>query len=205
MNRPQSIRVLLLEDDLETVSLLAEALVSIEQQLQEKGLDVSLVVLSEYTMVQQYLNSLDVHQYHIVLLDRDCKAGGSFHVLDFNKFDKKNIVSISSTPQWNEEAQSKGITRVVWKDYDNLGEFAEKVGSEVRDMLHLPSLEEDLGDDPLLPRAIHLTKAAGKVSASLLQRKLHIGYARAARLLDLMEDAGVIGPAEGNEPREILR
>lgn len=199
-----TIRILLLEDDLETVSLITEELVGIEQQLQEKGLDVSLVVLSEYTMVEQYLNSLDVHQYHIVLLDRDCKAGGSFHVLDFDKFDKNNIVSISSTPQWNEEAQGRGITRVVWKDYENIHDFVEKVGGEIREILKLPNLEDTFGEDPLLPRAIHLAKVAGMVSASMLQRKLRIGYARAARLLDLMEDAGAIGPAEGNEPRSVL-
>lgn len=188
----QSIRILLLEDDLETVSILTKELVSIEQQLQEKGADVSLVVLSEYTMVQQYINSLDVHQYHIVLLDRECKAGGSFHVLDLNKFDKNNIIAISSKADWNEEAQAKGITKVVLKDYDNLGEFAEKVCQEIRAILHLPDLEGDTEADPLLPRAIQLVKASGDVSASLLQRKLRIGYARAARLMDLLEEAGVI-------------
>ena len=45
---------------------------------------------------------------------------------------------------------------------------------------------------------------AGKASASLLQRRLRIGYARAARLLDLLEDKGVIGPADGAKPRKIL-
>ena len=199
----KTIRILLLEDDLETVSLLAKELAGIEQQLQEKGIDVSLVVLSEYTMVEHYINSLDVHQYHIVLLDRDCKVGGSFHILDLNKFNKDNIISVSSVPQWNEDAQSAGVTRVVWKDYENLGEFVEKVGAEIREILGIPILEEAL-EDALLPRAIHLAKVAGIISASLLQRKLRIGYARAARLLDLMEDEGVIGPAEGNKPREVL-
>jgi len=46
--------------------------------------------------------------------------------------------------------------------------------------------------------------AAGKASASLLQRRLKVGYARAARLLDLMETQGVIGPGEGAKPRSIL-
>ena len=43
-----------------------------------------------------------------------------------------------------------------------------------------------------------------KASASLLQRRLKVGYARAARLLDLMEEAGVIGPGEGAKPREVI-
>ena len=45
---------------------------------------------------------------------------------------------------------------------------------------------------------------AGKASASLLQRRLRVGYARAARILDLLEEMGIIGPAEGAKPREIL-
>ncbi len=44
---------------------------------------------------------------------------------------------------------------------------------------------------------------AGKASASLLQRRLRIGYARAARILDILEDNGIIGPGEGAKPREV--
>ncbi|MDP1718969.1 MAG: DNA translocase FtsK, partial [bacterium] len=44
---------------------------------------------------------------------------------------------------------------------------------------------------------------AQKASASLLQRRLKVGYARAARLLDIMEDKGVIGPGDGAKPREV--
>ena len=44
---------------------------------------------------------------------------------------------------------------------------------------------------------------AGKASASYLQRRLRVGYARAARLLDVLENKGVIGPADGAKPREV--
>jgi S-DNA-T family DNA segregation ATPase FtsK/SpoIIIE len=60
------------------------------------------------------------------------------------------------------------------------------------------------GDDPLLGEAKDLVIRAGKASASLLQRRLRVGYARAARLLDLLEERGIIGPGEGAKPREIL-
>lgn len=59
-------------------------------------------------------------------------------------------------------------------------------------------------DDPLLESAKEELLRAGKGSASLLQRRLKVGYARAARILDLLEQEGFIGPAEGAKPREIL-
>lgn len=59
-------------------------------------------------------------------------------------------------------------------------------------------------DDPLIPEAKDVILQAGKASASLLQRRLKVGYARAARLLDLLEAAGFIGPGDGAKPREIL-
>ena len=62
----------------------------------------------------------------------------------------------------------------------------------------------DIGnEDELLEEAKETVKRAGKASASLLQRRLRVGYARAARLLDLMEEQGFIGPADGARPREV--
>lgn len=58
-------------------------------------------------------------------------------------------------------------------------------------------------EDELLDEAIEVVKAAQKASASLLQRRLKVGYARAARLLDIMENKGLIGPGEGAKPREV--
>lgn len=65
---------------------------------------------------------------------------------------------------------------------------------------------DDEGDsDELIPAAKDEILRAGKASASLLQRRLKVGYARAARLLDLLEQEGFIGPADGAKPREILK
>ncbi|MFA5967379.1 MAG: DNA translocase FtsK 4TM domain-containing protein [Patescibacteria group bacterium] len=58
--------------------------------------------------------------------------------------------------------------------------------------------------DPLLNEAVELVVRTGKASASYLQRRFRIGYARAARLLDLLEMKGIVGPGEGAKPREIL-
>lgn len=59
-------------------------------------------------------------------------------------------------------------------------------------------------DDSMYEEAKELVIQSGKASASLLQRRLRVGYARAARLLDILEDQGVIGPADGAKPREVL-
>ena len=66
-----------------------------------------------------------------------------------------------------------------------------------------PSSSED-DDDQLYPQAEEIIIQAGKASASYLQRRLRIGYARAARLLDFLESRGVVGPADGSKPREVL-
>ncbi len=59
-------------------------------------------------------------------------------------------------------------------------------------------------DDELIAEAKNIVISAGKASATLLQRKLSIGYARAAKILDILEEHGIIGPSQGAKPREIL-
>lgn len=58
--------------------------------------------------------------------------------------------------------------------------------------------------DDMLPKAIETVVEAGQASTSLLQRKLKLGYARAARIMDEMEEMGIIGPYEGSKPRQVL-
>lgn len=59
-------------------------------------------------------------------------------------------------------------------------------------------------NDPLFDEAKKVVMESGKASASLLQRRMKVGYARAARLLDEMEEAGIVGPADGAKPRELF-
>ncbi len=63
---------------------------------------------------------------------------------------------------------------------------------------------EDEPDDDLYEDAKQTVIEAGKASTSYIQRKLRVGYARAARLMDILEEKGVIGPADGSKPREVL-
>ena len=69
--------------------------------------------------------------------------------------------------------------------------------------------EADLDDgeeeeDPKLKSAIQLAVESGKISTSLIQRKLSLGYGRAAKLIDVMERRGIVAPPEGQKPREVL-
>lgn len=87
-----------------------------------------------------------------------------------------------------------------------IGMTDEKNG-EMRNPMFDPSLMNEEGggdDDDLYEEAREIVIQAGKASTSYIQRKLRVGYARAARLMDILEERGVIGPADGAKPREVL-
>lgn len=135
----KTVRILILEDDLETLSLLLKKLHKLEKELEESPDPsiFSVVTLSEYSHVEEYINPSAELKFDIVLLDRDCKVGGSFHTLDIEKFGPEKIISISSIPAYNEEAKRRGVTRVVWKDFTNLENFAEEVIKNVQELIQL--------------------------------------------------------------------
>ena len=81
--------------------------------------------------------------------------------------------------------------------------FLEAPREERKEMEGDGSAEGD--DDELFDDAVRLVFEFGKASTSLLQRRLRIGYGRAAHLIDLMERDGLVGPADGSRPRELLK
>lgn len=130
-------RILILEDDLLTLSALLQKIHLLEEEFlgNNPPKDIAITVLSEYTQVDEYLNKTNHINFDVILLDRDCKACGSFHCLDFEKYGKEKIISISTTPQWNKEAVEKGIQKVIYKDHSQIEKFADKVIAEIRAML----------------------------------------------------------------------
>lgn len=80
-------------------------------------------------------------------------------------------------------------------------EYAEEVTQMPLGKVHGPPEGET---DELFEEAVRTICQYERASASLLQRRLHIGYARAARLIDQMEMAGIVGPGEGSKPRDVL-
>jgi S-DNA-T family DNA segregation ATPase FtsK/SpoIIIE len=71
---------------------------------------------------------------------------------------------------------------------------------------HMAGVEtsNDDSDDPIYDQVVEFAIQTGKVSASLLQRRFRLGYNRAARIVDLLEERGIIGPQNGSKPREVL-
>ena len=84
-------------------------------------------------------------------------------------------------------------------EFEGLNLNAENIPSSI-----FETAEEDDVDDEMYNQAEEVVVQAGKASASYLQRRLRVGYARAARLLDILESRGVIGPGDGAKPREVL-
>ena len=107
------------------------------------------------------------------------------------------------------ENEVKSVVSYLYKNYEfdglsdaiDLDAKAEESNSESL----FNAIEDDGEDeDDLYSEAKAVVIHAGKASTSYLQRKLKIGYSRAARIMDILEENGVIGPADGSKPREIL-
>jgi S-DNA-T family DNA segregation ATPase FtsK/SpoIIIE len=102
---------------------------------------------------------------------------------------------------------SEGEVKKIVNFLNSNVEAIEKIPEE--ELLFLPEKEfeiekeEEIFEDPLFEEAKAIVIKYQKASASLLQRKLKIGYARAARLLDIMEEKGIVGPSEGAKPRKV--
>ena len=82
-----------------------------------------------------------------------------------------------------------------------LEEGEEGIADEGSGMIDLEA--DDNGGDDMFFEAVRVVQETGRASASLLQRQLKVGYARAARLLDIMEAKGIVGPANGAKPRKV--
>ncbi len=96
------------------------------------------------------------------------------------------------------------ITRVVnYVKDQGKPQYDEKIVRVLKSTSH-QVFDESEEKDPLFDKAVELVLLTGQASASYLQRKLKLGYARASRIIDQMEQENIVGPSEGSKPREIL-
>ncbi|MBI5358810.1 hypothetical protein HZB69_04265 [Candidatus Amesbacteria bacterium] len=134
--------ILILEDDLLTLSMILDRLSKIEQ---DQPYDFSVITLTNYVQVEQFINKNPAIHVDMILLDRDCKLGGSFHVADIERLGTDKVIAISSVPEYNKQAQARGVSRVVLKDYRNLDAFADRLAEEVEDLIkHLPMRKDNI-------------------------------------------------------------
>lgn len=110
------------------------------------------------------------------------------------------------------ETEIKSVVSFIKKTYkDVLGEEIS-LGNEAERAQEVSVFnsdisfdDDDFDSDPLLKDAVDEVIKSGKASTSYLQRKLGIGYARAAKLIDIMEEKNIVGPPNGSKPREVLQ
>jgi S-DNA-T family DNA segregation ATPase FtsK/SpoIIIE len=100
---------------------------------------------------------------------------------------------------WRQQAQAKYQEELLEAPKDENGK-AEGASDDDKDADGGEDVDDDLYQD-----AIRVVCDAGRASTSTLQRRLRIGYGRAARLIDLMEKDGIVGPPDGTKPREVLK
>jgi len=82
--------------------------------------------------------------------------------------------------------------------------FEQELAQKLRRNVNLPDGDASEEDEELLEQCVEVIRQTNRASVSVLQRRLRIGYTRAARIMDLLEERGVVGPNKGAEPREIL-
>lgn len=124
--------ILILEDNLHVVSLLLEKLWELEDDLPN---ELSVMVLTNHQQVEDYINSNPKANFDVILLDRDCKLNRSFHVVDLERLGFEKVISISTVPEYNQEAFSRGVTQAVEKDLRNLDLFVDKVIIEIAQII----------------------------------------------------------------------
>lgn len=94
------------------------------------------------------------------------------------------------------------------QEVEGVVEFVKNQGTEVtyqeEILADIPDKGSPMEADELLPEAIDMVVESGQASISMVQRKFRVGYNRAARLIDQMEERGIIGPSLGSKPREVL-
>jgi len=101
----------------------------------------------------------------------------------------------------NQENAGGGYDDQVWEEIERLAANAGR-GKKKGGML---DTSDDSGEtDPMLDAAIEVVVNAGMASTTMLQKKLKLGYARASRVVDLLEERGIVGPPEGSKPRKVL-
>jgi S-DNA-T family DNA segregation ATPase FtsK/SpoIIIE len=104
------------------------------------------------------------------------------------------------------EKEVKAVVKYLHDEYKDeiMNEINIAGGPEVGASAAFDAMADDEEEDDMYEAAREAVMAAGKASTSYIQRKCGVGYSRAAKLMDMLEERGVIGPANGSKPREVI-
>ena len=105
-----------------------------------------------------------------------------------------DFVKKNDSAQYSEEIQA---------DIERRSAQSGKGGGSASAAASVEEAESDGGDE-MMPAAVEVLLETGQASVSMLQRRLKLGYARAARIMDELEEKGIVGPFEGSKPRQML-
>ena len=111
-----------------------------------------------------------------------------------------------SIPSFNQPNYSTYTDDQIFDEWEEIEKKAQQAGkkSAAPTASDPDPSDEELEGDEMLPAAVDVIMETGQASVSMLQRRLKLGYARAARIVDEMEEKGIVGPFQGSKPRAIL-
>lgn len=127
-NKMKTIKILILEDDLKTLSVVFDKLSQIEY-------DFLPIVLSTHEQVEDLINNSKLN-FDIILLDRDCGLGGSFHILNIEKFGAEKVIGISTIPEYNNQLVERGVSMIVHKNHDDLEQFGNDLVLKIQRIIN---------------------------------------------------------------------
>ena len=141
----ENIKILILEDNLQTLSVIMSILGQLEEEL-DPEYNFMITTYSTYYDVEELVNCQSSCKYNIILLDRDCAASGSFHTLDIEKFGPEKIIAISMVKEYNEEASFRGVRRIITKNHTEFGLFALQLRNQVLGLMNDIRKEISVGE-----------------------------------------------------------
>ncbi len=134
--------------------------------------------------------------YAPVTLGKPLRVQGAF-VSDEEREEVINFIKQNSEADYSQDIMDQVDQNAVKADAKGSGGSSANGGGDA-------SADKNGDYDELLPQGVDVILETGQASVSMLQRRLKLGYSRAARLVDQMEEMGVVGPFEGSKPRKIL-
>ena len=120
---------------------------------------------------------------------------------------QNEVKSIKGVSKINDEGDvsTSDLRDTLSNMHDSLLSEIQRVDEKVEDIQDkLSPPKDEMSEDQLYEEAKRVVMESDKCSTSLLQRRLKVGYSRAARLVDMLEENGLVGPANGAEPRKVL-